>query len=70
MDAAANWLLGVGEEDYLPDPATTLIPLLFEPVDEPAALAFEKLKPRKGAVVLGFGAPTNPSRWAISCPFS
>ena len=45
MDPAANWLLGMALDDYLPDHETMPIPFLIEFGDETAAAEFSKPRP-------------------------
>jgi hypothetical protein len=61
MDPAANWLLRLAVDDYLPEPRTTPIPFLLELEDGEALDAFRSLPAIRegnegnGALVLGFG---------------
>lgn len=55
MDPAANWLLHVGADDYLPEQKSALLPMLLELEDEEAVRAFEKVR-LGGAAVLVIGS--------------
>ncbi len=68
MDPAANWLLEVARDDYLPEPEITPVPFLLELDDDAAVDAFNRLRALRGggggngALVLGFGKTNGRAR--------
>jgi Subtilase family len=74
MDPAANWLLGDGISDFLPEEDVLFIPLLLELQDDDAATAFEAVVARTDgngrvqAVVLSFGQENRAIKPGVLLP--